>query len=116
MCSNLGEELAFLSLLVRKRNPQTSIVGRYAAATEQEARQGQNLRGDLLILNKIIFLIPFLCARLTNCNDFEQVFVYDCPLSSKYNCKCPAKLRVPTQSYLASGFENQYMLGKLVRK
>ena len=60
-------------------------------ATEQEARQGQNLRGDLLILNKITSLIPFLCARLTNCNDLEQVFVYDCPLSSKYNCNCPAK-------------------------
>jgi hypothetical protein len=63
-------------------------------AFEQEARQGQNLRGDLLILNKTIYLILFLCARLTNCNDFEQVFVYDCPLSSKYNCNCPAKLRV----------------------
>jgi hypothetical protein len=47
-----------------------------------------------LILNKIIYLIPFLCARLTNCNVFEQVFVYDCPLSSKYNCNCPAKLQV----------------------
>ena len=61
---------------------------------EQEALQGQNLRGDLLILNKIIFLIPFLCARLTNCNDFEQVFVYDCALSGKYNCNGPAKLQV----------------------
>jgi hypothetical protein len=39
-------------------------------------------------------LIPFLCARLTNCNDFEQVFVYGCVLSSKYNCNCPAKLQV----------------------
>jgi hypothetical protein len=67
---------------------------RLLGATEQEARQGQNLRGDLLVLNKIIFLIPFLCARLTNCNGFEQVFVYDCPLSSKYNCNRLAKLRV----------------------
>ena len=33
--------------------------------TEQEARQEQNLRGDLLILNKTIFLIPCLYARLT---------------------------------------------------
>jgi hypothetical protein len=62
--------------------------------TEQEARHGKNLRGDFLILNKTLFLIPFFCAWLANCNDFEQVFVYDCPLSSKYNCNCPAKLRV----------------------
>jgi hypothetical protein len=69
------------------RNPRTWN-------SEQQARQGQNLRGNLLILNIIIFLSLFLCARLSNCNDFEQVFVYECPLSSKYKCNCPDKLRV----------------------
>jgi hypothetical protein len=38
MSSNLLKELAFLSLLVRKRNPRTSIVGRYGARSSTRTK------------------------------------------------------------------------------